>query len=130
MIRHTVIDLNPVELKYYQVMISLDKCTGSYNVLSPKICVPKETKDINVKAFNTLTNKNEAKAMTKHISCDFQCKFNSTTCNSNPNFNDEICQCECKNDHKCRKDYSWNPSTCICENSKYLKSIAGTSVIQ
>ena len=20
-----------------------------------------------------------------------------------------------------KKDYSWNPSTCICENSKYLK---------
>ena len=23
-----------------------------------------------------------------------------------------------------KKDFSWNPSTCICENSKYLKSIA------
>ena len=28
-----------------------------------------------------------------------------------------------------KKDYSWNPSTCICENSKYLKSMADTSVI-
>ena len=26
-------------------------------------------------------------------------------------------QCECKNYRKCKKDYSWNPSTCICENS-------------
>ena len=25
--------------------------------------------------------------------------------------------------------YSWNPSTCICENRKYLKSTAGNSVI-
>ena len=48
-------------------MISLDKYTGSRNVLSPKICLPKETKDINVKAFNMITNKNEAKTMTKHI---------------------------------------------------------------
>ena len=24
-----------------------------------------------------------------------------------------------------KKGYSWNPRTCICENSKYLKSIAG-----
>ena len=39
-------------------MISLDKCTGSCNVLSPKY-VPKETKDINVKVFNMITNKNE-----------------------------------------------------------------------
>ena len=33
-----------------------------------------------------------------------------------------------KNYHKGEKDYSWNPSTCICENSKYSKSVADTSV--
>ena len=27
-----------------------------------------------------ITNKNEAKTMTKHISCDSKCKFNSTIC--------------------------------------------------
>ena len=83
MIRPTVIDLNPAELKCYTFMISLDKCSGSCNVLSQKICVPKGTKEIYVKAFNMITNKNEAKAMTEHISCDCKCKFNSTTCNSN-----------------------------------------------
>ena len=36
-------------------------------MLPPKICVPKETKDIIVKEFNMITNKNEAKAMTEHI---------------------------------------------------------------
>ena len=36
-------------------MTSLDKYIGSSNVLSPKICLPKETKDINVKAFNMIT---------------------------------------------------------------------------
>ena len=51
MIRPTIIDLNPAEFKYYIFMISLDKCTGSCNVLSSKICVPKETKDINVEAL-------------------------------------------------------------------------------
>ena len=55
--------LNPVELKYYPFKISLDKYSESYCVLSPKICVPKETKDMNVKAFNMITNKNEAKTM-------------------------------------------------------------------
>ena len=44
MVRPTLIDLNPVELKYYPFMISLDKCTGNCNVLSPKMCVPKERK--------------------------------------------------------------------------------------
>ena len=40
------------------------------------------------------------------------------------------CQCECKNYRKCKKYFSWNPSTCTCENSKYLKNIAHTSVIK
>ena len=52
--------MNHFKLKYN---ISLDKCTGSCNVLTPKTCVLKETKDINVKAFNMITNKNEAKTM-------------------------------------------------------------------
>ena len=60
-----------VELKYYPFMISLDKSTGSCNILSPKICVSKEIKD------------KLSKTMTKHILCYCKCKFNSTTCNSN-----------------------------------------------
>ena len=65
-----LIDLNCVEIKYYPFMIGLGKCTGSSNVVSPKICVTKETKYMNFKAFNTITNKIEAKINTKHISCN------------------------------------------------------------
>ena len=64
-------------------MISLDKCTGSCNVLFSKIRVPKEMKHINVKTFNMITNNNKAKTMAKHSSCDFKCKLNSKSCNSN-----------------------------------------------
>ena len=83
---------------------------------------------MNVKAFNMITNKDKAKAMTEHISCDCKCKINSTTYNSKQKWNNKTCQCECKNYRKCKKDYIWNPSTCICENSKYSSSIADTSV--
>ena len=83
MVRPTLIDMNPGDLKYYPFMISLNKYTRSCNALSPKICVPKETKDINVKAFNMITNKDESKAMIEHNSCGCKCKLNSTTCNSN-----------------------------------------------
>ena len=62
--------------------------------------------------------------MTEHILCDCKCQFNSTICNSNQKCNHGTCQCECKNCFKCKKDYSWNPSTCIIENCKYLKKIA------
>ena len=111
-------------------MISLDECSGSCNALSLKICVPKETKDINVQVFIMITNKNEAKTMKKHISCDCNYSFISTTCNSNQKQNKKTYQCECQNYCKCKKDYNWNPSSCICENSKYLKRIANTSVIE
>ena len=124
----TRIDMNPNELKYYPFMIGLIKCTGSYNVLSSKICVPKETNNINVKAFNTITNKDEPKAMTEHISCDFKCNFNSTTSNSKQKWNNKTSQCECKSYHNCEKHYSWNPSTCIFKNSNYLKSVADISL--
>ena len=83
--RPTLIDLNTeqFELNYYAFMVILDKCNGSFNVLLPEICVPKEIKGINVKVFNMTENKNETKIMIKHISCDCKCKFNSATCNSN-----------------------------------------------
>ena len=106
-------------------MINLNKCTGSCNVLFPK-----ERKHKNVKAFNMIPNKTEAKAMTQHISCDCKCKFNSTTCNSKQKRNKKTGQYECKNYCKCKKDYSWNLSTCICENSKYLKGVTVTPVTE
>ena len=42
MVRPTIIDMNPVELKFYSFMVSLNKCIGSCNVLSPKIYVQKK----------------------------------------------------------------------------------------
>ena len=113
----TLIDLNCVDLKYNLFMTNLNNCTGICHVLSPKICAPKETKDIDVTVFSMITKKNEAKTMAKHISCDCKCKFNSTACNSNQERNNKTCQCERKNYRKCKNDYSWNPGTCICENS-------------
>ena len=49
-------------------MISLDK------ISVVRICAPSKTKDINVRVFNTIKNKNEAKTMEKHISSDSKCK--------------------------------------------------------
>ena len=82
--------------------------------MNPKMCLPKKTKGRNVKVSNMITSKNK---MAKHISCDCKCKFNSTIYNSNQKWNNKICQYECKDYHKCKKDYSWNPSACICENT-------------
>ena len=82
-VKPTFIYMNPNELKYYPLVISLNKCAGSCDVLSPKICVPKQTKDKNIKGYNIITNKDEAKAITENISYDCKCKSNSVICNSN-----------------------------------------------
>ena len=66
MVRFFLIDLNPIEIKYYLFMISLDKCSGSCNTvndLSRKTCVPNKTKEGNVTAFNMIRNENEAKTL-------------------------------------------------------------------
>ena len=34
-----------------------------------------------------------------------------------------------KKRHICERNYMWNPSTCSCENRKYLVSITDDSVI-
>ena len=54
--------------------------------------------------------------MIEHSLCDFKFKFNSATCSSTQKWNKNIYQCGCKNYCKFKKDYRWNPSTCICEN--------------
>ena len=56
-----------------------------------KICVPSKTKDINLKAFNMITNRNQGKTSVKHISFDCICRFNSPTFNSNQHWNNETC---------------------------------------
>ena len=71
-----------------------------------------------------ITNKDEAKALTEHISCDFKSKINSAAYNSKQKLNKKTCQCECKNDD------NWNPSTCIYKNIKHLKSVADSSVTE
>ena len=51
-----------------------------------------------------IANADEAREMTEHIPSDCKCKFNSAICNSNLTWNNKACQCECKNDRKCKKD--------------------------
>ena len=66
-------------------MIILGKCNGSCDAVddwSTKKCAPSETKDVNVKVFNTITRINEFKTLVKYISCDCKWKFDSPTCSA------------------------------------------------
>ena len=64
--RHTLVDLNPIELNNCKFIVSLDIFNGSYNAfddLYTKMYVPSETEDVNVKVFNMITRKNRVKTL-------------------------------------------------------------------
>ena len=106
-------------------MINLDECIESCNIIEDlytKICVPSETKDVNVKAFKMIIRINEVKNLLKHISSNFKSKFGSITCDSNHKSNNNKCQCRCKKYRICKKGYCWNSNTYSRWISIYLKS--------
>ena len=75
-----------------------------------------------------ITETNESKTWTKHISCQCKCKFHGKGCSSDQWWNDNKCWCEWKKRHVCEKDYIWNPATCSCQSRNYLASIMDDSV--
>ena len=113
-------------------MVNLDRCVGSCNTLndlSNKICVPNKTEDLNQGAFNMITEINESKTLTKHISYECKCKFDGRKCNSNQNRNNDKCRRQCEKHHTCGKDYIWNPATCSYKNGKFITSIVDNLII-
>ena len=56
-----------------------------------------------------ITDMNELKTLTKHISCECKCKFDGIKCNSDQWWADNKCQCQCRRQSVCEKDYVWNP---------------------
>ena len=45
------------------------------NDLSNKVCVPNETKNLNLSVFNMITGTNQSKKLSKHISRQYKCKL-------------------------------------------------------
>ena len=97
-IQPTFINLHPneysQEFHYYPFTVKLDKCVGSCNTLndlSNKVCVPNKTEDLYLNVFNIITGINEPKTLTRHISCDCNCKFDERKYNSNQCWNNDKC---------------------------------------
>ena len=53
-------------------MVTLDQCHGSCNAFGYLF---DKTKLVQINVFDVITEMNESKALTKHISCDSKCKF-------------------------------------------------------
>ena len=76
-----------------------------------------------------ITRLNESKILAKHISCEGKYKCDGGKCNSNQKRNNNKCSYWCRKHHICEKNYIWHPTTCSCENGKYLANIIDDSVI-
>ena len=109
MTQPTLINLHPNEYsqefeyyEYYPFAVKLDGYVGSCNTLIDlpnQLCVPNKTDDLNLSVFTMITEINESKALTKHISCECKCRFNRPKCSSDQWWNDD--NCECKKHHVC-----------------------------
>ena len=80
-----------------------------------------------------ITGINESKTITKHISCNCKCKFDSRKFNLNQEWSKDKRWCECKTllkNRVCKKDRIWSPITCARENDEYLVSIVNDKVVK
>lgn len=109
MIWATHIDLNHIKLNFYRTMVM--------------------SKDINVKVSNIKTRINELKTLVNIFNLVVNANLIVKQVIQIENCNNDKCQCESKKNRTCKKDYSLNHSTCICDYSNYLKSIVDDVVI-
>ena len=99
----------------------MDRCTGSCNTKNNpyyKICLPDIVKNITIKSFDLISQKNVLKNISFHQSCKCGCLLDEKICNNKQKWNKEKCRCDCLKIIKCKICYSWNISNCRCELNK------------
>ena len=92
-----IVNVNSNEPAFYPFKTS--KCSGSCNNINDpyaKICVPDVVKDLNVKVFNLMSRTNETRHIKWHKTCKYECRLDASVCNNKQRWNDDKCQCECK----------------------------------
>ena len=65
-----------------------------------------------------MSRTNETRHIKWHETCKYKCRLNASVCNNKQRWNNNKCQCECKeliDKGICDKGYIWNPSNCKCE---------------
>ena len=123
--RPKITDVNSIEPVFYPYSIKVNKCSGSYNIISDsysKLRVRDIVKNINVKVFTLMSRINETRHMILHETCKCICRLTESVCNSRQTWNEDKCRCACREDliekGVCDKGFIWNPSNCECECDK------------
>ena len=78
--------------------IKTDKCIGSCNGKNNpyfKVCLPNTVKNVSIKVFDLLLQKNVLKNISFHKSCKCGCLSDEKVCNNLQKWNKEKCRCEC-----------------------------------
>ena len=117
-VRKVIIDNDYMTFPY---KIGVDRCIGSCNDKDNpflKFCFPDFIKNINVKSFDLLSNKNVLKNISFHQSCKCGCLLDKKVCNNLQKWNKGECKCECLKIKDCGIGYSWNVNNCRCEMKK------------
>ena len=94
-----IVNVDSNEPVFYPFSIKTSKCSGSCNNINDlyaKICVPDVVKDLNVKVFNLMSRTNETRHIKWHETCKCKCRLDGSVCNNKQRWNDDKCQCECK----------------------------------
>ena len=120
-IRKTLVDLNKNnEPRYYPFVTSLNKCSGSCDIISApyaKRCLSDEVSEKFIKVYDILNNVNIPFLVKEDKSCKCECIYNSSVC-THPmqKWNENLCKCVCLGDSfdNCKKGYVWNIDICDC----------------
>ena len=88
--------------------------------------------DLNLNVINMITGIKNQKYEQDMYHANVKVNLMVENQNLNQKWNNNKCLCECKNpkEHVCEKDYTCNPSTCSCKNSRYTASFIEDSVIK
>ena len=101
--------------------IKFDKCIVSCNDKDNpyyKICLPDIIKNVIIKGFDLLSQKNVLRNIPFHKSCKCGCLLDEKVCNNKQKWNKEKCRCEYLKIKNSNIGYSWNVSNCRCEMKK------------
>ena len=98
-VRPQIVNVNSDEPVLFPFSIKTSKCSGSCNNINnpyAKLCVPNAVKNLNVKVFNLMSRTNETRHIKWHETCKCKCRLDASVCNNKQRWNDDKCQCECK----------------------------------
>ena len=95
--RPEIINVNSNNPIFYPFSIKTSKCSGNCNNIDdPYARVSDIVKNLNVKVFNLMSRTNETRHIKWHETCRCKCRLDAIVSNNKQRWNNDKCQCECK----------------------------------